>query len=158
MSKSHVVESTSHTTITCANARRAQRNKGNLTEQGACAEVNGSITLDHDPDERLTTVPHDTTLPNSHVSEVFGSASHSSASRESGTCFRTEGRLPTSPTVDGGSSASLAAQTRSIGLNNGTDWDDNDMLETHLEGGGLDQRDTANLPTVSLTSAESPLG
>jgi len=41
---------------------------------------------------------------------------------------------------------------RSTGL------DDDDIVETHLAGGGIDGRNSANLPTVSLTSAESPLG
>jgi len=133
MSKNHIVVSTLHTTTALVNMRRAQCKKGNLTEHGTNAEVNGSVTFDHDPDKWPTTVLHDTTLPNGHVSEIFGSASH-----ESGTSYRAEGHLPVSPTANGGSSVALAARTRSTGLDDGTDWDEDDIVETRLAGGGLD--------------------
>jgi len=58
--------------------RRAQRNNGNQQEHGTSAEVNGFIVLEHDPDERPTTVPSDSPLPNGHEPVTFGSASHES--------------------------------------------------------------------------------
>jgi len=113
------------------NTRRAQRKKGNLTEHGTSAEVNGSVSLEHDPDERPTTVP----------------------SRESGMSYRTEGHLPRVLTANRGSSAALAAWTQSTNLDDGTDWDKDDIVKTHLAGGGLNGRDSTHLP-----SAKSPLG
>ena len=96
-------------------------------------------------------MPNDTTLPNGHAAQIFGSASH-----EPGTSHQSEGHLPGSSTANGGCSTALAVGSTS--LHNGTDWDDDDIMETHLAGGGLDGRDSANLLTVSLTSAKSPLG
>jgi len=45
-----------------------------------------------------------------------------------------------------------------VGLDDDTDWEDNDIVETHLAGGGLNGRDSTHIPTVSLASAGSPLG
>jgi len=45
-----------------------------------------------------------------------------------------------------------------VGLDDDTDWEDNDIVETHLAGGGLNGRDSTHIPTVSLASARSPLG
>jgi len=59
---------------------------------------------------------------------------------------------------NGGPSAALAARTRSTGLDDDTDRDDSDIVETHLTGGGLNGRESTHLPTVSLASAGCPLG
>jgi len=152
MSKNHLVGSTSHPTAARANTRRAQRNKGNQQEHGTSAEVNGSIVPRHDPDDRTTTVPSDSSLPNGHDSVVFGSASH-----ESRTSHRVEDRHSASPTVNGGSSATLAAWTRTTDRDD-TNREDTDIVETHLADGGLNGRDSTHIPTVSLASAGSPVG
>jgi len=115
MSKNHNVGSTSHTTTTRTNAWRAQSKKGNHTEKGIHAKVNGSISLDHDPDERPTTGPNDSTLPNGHSPDVFGSTSH-----ECGMNYQGEGHFPRCLTANGGSSATPALWTRSTDLDRGT--------------------------------------
>ena len=45
-----------------------------------------------------------------------------------------------------------------VGLDDDTDWEDNDIVETHLAGGGLNGGDSTHIPTISFASAGSPLG
>jgi len=143
MSKNHFVGLTSHPTTARANTRWAQRNKGNQQEHGTSAEVNGSIIPGHDPDDRPTTVPSDSSLPNGHEPVVFGSASH-----EPGMSHRVKDRHSSSPTVNGGSSATLAARTQMTDRDNDTNREDTDIVETHLAGGELmdETRPTYQLP------------
>jgi len=50
-----------------------------------------------------------------------------------------------------------AVRTRLTGPDAGTDWDEDDIVETHHSNVRLEGPDSANPLTVSLTSAGSPL-
>jgi len=70
------VEPTFRATTTSANSRRVPRKKGNHTEHSTSVKVNASNSLNNDPNEWPTTVPNNTPLPNGHMAELLGSASH----------------------------------------------------------------------------------
>jgi len=71
-----------------------------LTEDGASAEVNGSTSIygSWSRDEPPVIAPSDFLLPNGHVTEVRGSASH-----EAGAINQSRGHFPGSSTVNEGS-------------------------------------------------------
>ena len=61
---------------------------------------------------------------------------------------RVKDRHSSSPTVNGGSSATLAARTQMTDRDNDTNREDTDIVETHLAGGELmdETRPTYQLP------------